>query len=52
MGGIFGDMFDINKDGKIDTFEQAIEIAVLVDSEIEANKRIAKKKAQRNSDDD
>lgn len=25
MGGIFGNMFDFNKDGKIDGFERAME---------------------------
>lgn len=27
MNGIFGDMFDFNRDGKLDSFEQAAEFA-------------------------
>lgn len=27
MGGLFGDLFDFNHDGKLDTFEQAAEFA-------------------------
>lgn len=36
MGGIFGNMFDMNRDGKMDAFERAMELNFLQSLEDEA----------------
>ena len=30
MGGIFGNMFDMNRDGKMDAFERAMELRDII----------------------
>ena len=37
--GIFGDMFDFNHDGKLDTFEQAAEFSFLMNMMEEEEKQ-------------
>lgn len=41
MNGIFGDLFDFNRDGKLDAFEQAAEFSFLNELMDEEEKREA-----------
>lgn len=41
MNGIFGDLFDFNHDGKLDTFEQAAEFSFFSELMDEEEKREA-----------
>ena len=52
MFGLFGDLFDFNHDGKLDSFEQAAEFAMFMSILDEEEKKKAMEDEELDSDED